>query len=189
MFRVIITSQYDINHFLFKCLILFCCMSSFLIRPRFKYLIVSEKNELELKIRNRLQTKKQFTVSYLPGHIYLKINRSKQHFWSPQLHLSFEQKGPNVVIRGLYGPNPTLWAVFFFGYLALSILAIFIGMWGLSRMALEMDASVLWVIPGLAVCALILYFIGQTGQKIGAQQMFDLHHFYESTTGDKIDVS
>ena len=105
-------------------------MSSFRIRPRFKYLIESEKSELELKIRNSLQTEKQFTVNYLPGHIYLKINTSNQHFWSPQLHLSFEQEGPNVIVRGLYGPNPTLWAVFFFGYLALGILAIFIVMWG-----------------------------------------------------------
>ena len=129
-----------------------------------------------------------FTLSHLPGHIYIRIHPGQQHFWSPQLHLSFEQEEDDVIIRGLYGPNPTVWAIFFFGYVALGILTLFIGMWGLTRWSLGLDSSVLWAIPVFAVIALILYISAQAGQKLAAQQLFDIHHLYEDLTGDHVTV-
>ena len=127
-------------------------------------------------------------ATYLPGHLYIKIDPSHQHFWSPQLHLTFEEESEQVLVRGLYGPNPTVWALIFFGYVALGILSLFIGMWGFSRYSLGMDATVLWAIPMFGVMALVLYIAGQMGQKLGAQQMFDIHHFYEAITKDKVIV-
>ncbi|MEM7549506.1 MAG: hypothetical protein AAF363_07525 [Bacteroidota bacterium] len=164
-------------------------MSSFRIRPRFKHLIKGNKEQVEEQLYSALKSDSQFITNYLPGHIYIKINPAHQHFWSPQLHLSFEQESEDVIVRGLYGPNPTMWAVFFMSYVALGISSMFLGMWGLTRWNLGLDASVLWIIPVLGVCALILYVAGQTGQKIGAQQMFDIHHAYESLTGNKVIIN
>ncbi|MEP5071509.1 MAG: GTP-binding protein [Crocinitomicaceae bacterium] len=129
-----------------------------------------------------------FIHSYLPGHIYVKIHPLRQHFWSPQLHLSLEQDADKVIIRGLYGPNPTVWAIFFFSYVALGILSLFLGMWGLTRWSLGMDHAILWAIPVFAVIAVILYLSAQAGQKLGAQQMFDIHHFYEAIAEDRIEI-
>lgn len=163
-------------------------MSSFKIRPRFRQEIEADKDALEQKIISKLKKEKSLIYNYLPGHIYIKIHPNEQHFWSPQLHLSFEQDEKNLIIRGLYGPNPTVWAIFFFGYVAIGLLSMFIGMWGLTRYSLGMDSTVLWVIPGLAVIAAVLYFSAQAGQKMGAQQMFDIHHFYEDLIGDKVKI-
>lgn len=163
-------------------------MSSFRIRPRFKHLIDATQEDLEQKIGEALEQEDEFIHTYLPGHIYIKIHPKSQHIWSPQLHLTFEKSDKQVIVRGLYGPNPTIWAFFFFGYVATGILSLFIGMWGLSLYTLGNDASILWVIPGLSLVALVLYLVSQTGQKLGAQQMFDIHHFYEELVRDKIIV-
>ncbi|MBL6448611.1 hypothetical protein JMN32_20030 [Fulvivirga sp. 29W222] len=164
-------------------------MSSLRIRPRFKQLILGHQADIEQQIHTALANEKQFVFNHLPGHIYIRIHPDNLHFWSPQLHLTFEQEGENVVIRGLYGPNPSLWAVFFFGYIILGLLALFVGVWGFSLWSLGKDTTILWGIPLLSVIALLLYLASQAGQKFGAQQMFDIHHFYEQTIKDKVEVS
>ncbi|CAD5277237.1 MULTISPECIES: hypothetical protein [unclassified Imperialibacter] len=165
-------------------------MSSFRIRPRFKHRVEAvQKDELESAICAALEQNKQFTFTNFPDHLYIKINPDERHIWSPQLHLSFDQEGNDVTVRGLYGPNPTIWAFFFFGYVAIGILMLFLGMWGGSLWSLGKDASVLWGIPVLAALAVGLYLFSQAGQKLGAQQMFDIHHFYEGITHNKVVVS
>ncbi|NQZ77131.1 MAG: hypothetical protein HRT61_13685 [Ekhidna sp.] len=164
-------------------------MSSFKIRPRFKQELRGTKEHIEQKIIDGMKKKEEmFLVHHVPGHLYIKINTKNQHFWSPQLHLTLEQESDHVIIRGLYGPNPTVWAIFFFGYVALGILSLFLGMWGLTKWSLGLDASVLWSLPVFACIALILYLSAQAGQKLGAQQLFDIHHLYEKIMDDHIQV-
>ena len=163
-------------------------MSSLRIRPRFKHLILANQEELEKQLCAALEQKELFTFSHLPGHLYIRIRSPHQHFWSPQLHLSFEQAAENVEVRGLYGPNPTLWTIFFLTYGALGMLSLFAAAWGFSLWSLGKDASILWAVPLLVGLALLLYLASQVGQKLGAQQMFDIHHFYEDITQDKIVV-
>ena len=164
-------------------------MSSFRIRPRFRHTVVGIQRELEDKINGVLKSEKSVVLDHLPGHMYIKIHPNEQHLWSPQLHLSFEQEEGEVRIRGLYGPNPTLWALFFFGYVAIGLGTLFIGMWGLVRWSLGIDSMVLWIVPGLWLIGLFLYFASQGGQKMGAQQMYDIHHLFEEAIGEKIKVS
>ena len=164
-------------------------MSSFRIRPRFKHFLRSDKDELESAICAALSGQKQLVFHHVPGHIGIMVHPANRHLWSPQLDLSFEQDKENVIVRGLYGPNPTLWALFFFGYAFLGLLSLFAAIWGFSLWSLGKDVSILWLLPGLATAALILYLLGQTGQKLGAQQMFDIHHFYEGIIKDKVLVS
>ena len=40
----------------------------------------------------------------------------------------------------------------------------------------------------LAMAALVLYLVAQFGQKIGAEQMFTLHHFFEDSIGHRIHI-
>ena len=163
-------------------------MSSFRIRPRFKHFIHTNKDELEHSIRTALGNEKLFVFTHVPGHICIKIHTSERHVWSPQLDLSFEQEGETVIVRGLYGPNPTLWVVFFFGYAIIGLASLFLSIWGFSVWTLGGDTYFLWALPVLGVAAIILYLVSQTGQKLGAQQMFDIHHFYEGITKDRIVV-
>ncbi|QSE96497.1 hypothetical protein [Fulvivirga lutea] len=164
-------------------------MSSFRIRPRFKHQIPLKKEALEKRIIEQLKEHKQFSSHYLPGHIYIKFNTALQHFWSPQLHLSFDEEEGKTIVRGLYGPNPTVWAIFFFSYLILGLVACFVSIWGFSVWSLGKGAEILWALPVIGIIALIMYVASQFGQKMAAQQMFDIHHFYENITKDKVEIS
>lgn len=164
-------------------------MSSFRIRPRFKHFIKADKDELEHAINTALSHEKQFDFHHIPDHICIKIHPNERHMWSPQLDISFEPEGDTVIVRGLYGPNPTLWALFFFGYVVIGIATMAIVLWGFSVKSIGLETNVFWGIPALAIAAVVLYMVSQTGQKLGAQQMFDIHHFYERVTKDRVVVS
>ncbi len=164
-------------------------MTSFRIRPRFRQLRNEKPEEIENTLKEKIQGNKDlFSGIFMEGHITIKINSRNRHFWSPQLNLSLETVQDVTVIRGLYGPNPTVWAIFFFSYASLGIIVVIAGMFLLSQYMLGMEMKLWWVIPACILSAIILYVIAQMGQKIGASQMFDLHHFYEETVGEKISI-
>lgn len=165
-------------------------MASFRIRPRFHQYRKENQEEVEKALLARLQDgDHRFISTHIPGHIIIRIRPEHRHFWSPQLQLSFESSDEGTLIRGLYGPNPTVWAVFFFGYAILGLSALIAGMWVISQYMLNMAASLWWILPLCAGLAVILYLIAQMGQKLGAAEMFDLHHFYEEILGEKVVIS
>jgi hypothetical protein len=167
-------------------------MTSIRIRPRFKDTYSLTPRELEELVRAKVKEPDcPCTAKIIPGFINLRILEKEQHFWSPQLSLSFEldEEGEKTIIRGLYGPNPTVWAIFTFGYGAISILALFLGFYGFSQFSLGQDSSILWSLPILGVAAIILYLVAQFGQKLGVEQTFTLHHFFEELVGHRIHLS
>lgn len=159
-------------------------MSSFRIRPRFKEQLSLTKDSFKNKINESLENSSDCVGLISETYCVLKIPTSERHYWSPQLTITIEEEeGQNdhITVRGLYGPKPSVWAVFFMSYAALGVLALFAGVYGLSQLMLEKPAPILWLIPAFGLVALVLYLIAQGGQKIGAEQMFRLHHFYEDT--------
>ncbi|MEM9859525.1 MAG: hypothetical protein AAF843_19380 [Bacteroidota bacterium] len=164
-------------------------MSSLNIRPRFKKVTVIPATELKSILKNALSKEDATCIGHVTdGYCTMKIPLKDRHFWSPQLTISFEQEEETTVIRGLYGPNPTVWAIFFFGYVTLGIIGLFVLVLGFSRMMLDLRVGILWVLPGLAAIALGMYLIAQAGQKIGAEQMYTLHHFFENLIHDKVNI-
>jgi hypothetical protein len=122
------------------------------------------------------------------GHLRLFILSDEQHYWSPQLGISYEEHEKGTLVRGLYGPRPSLWAMFFYGYAICSLIALFTGMWGLALFTMGKSAWPLWFVLIAAICAVILYLIAQTGQKLGAEQTFTLHHFFEDAVGERTHI-
>ena len=162
-------------------------MSSFRIRPRFRQHVKDSFDDIKGRMKKGIEKNNNpYAVTYLPNQITLRILPEDRHFWSPQLNITLEEKDDGTLIRGLYGPNPSIWAMFFFAYSALGVIILFAGMVVLSQVSLGMEAPLWWVIPVCAALIIIVYLIAQTGQKIGAREMFDLHHFYESILGEKV---
>ena len=165
-------------------------MTSFRIRPRFKLQVNYGIDQVQKKITNELEiSDKNYTVNINNTFITLMLPESETEYWSPQLRLTMEENKNGTLIRGLYGPKPSIWALFFYCYAAIGILGFFAGIYGLVQLSLDMSAPVLWSIPALAICSVILYLFSQTGQKLGAQQMFTLHNFFESALNTKVTVS
>ncbi len=164
-------------------------MSSFRIRPRFQQTIPGTASAFQQAVKAQLEKPGARCVgTVIPDFIILKIPQAERHYWSPQLSLSLEEAEGNVLIQGLYGPNPSVWAIFFFGYAALGILSLFAGIIGFSRLSLGLEAQILWLLPVFGGIALALYFGAQAGQKVGAAQMFTLHHFLEEVTGVQVRI-
>lgn len=164
-------------------------MTSFRIRPRFRIEVELTPEELKERFRERIaQPGAPCTAAYFPEHIVLRLPIEEQHLWSPQLELALEEQEGGALIRGLYGPKPQVWTFFAFAYGALGVLGLFIGIIGTSQLGLGLPAHILWVLPLLAGIALFLYILSQTGQKLGAEQTFTLHHFFEETVNKKVGI-
>lgn len=157
-------------------------MSSLRIRPRFKEELPISSHTFCQRLEKAIAGHDDFTGLVSENYCVLKIAKAARHYWSPQLTLSLEQpeeEENKTQVRGLYGPRQSVWAIFFMSYAALGVLALFAGVMGLSSLMLGKSTLILWAIPVMAAIALVLYLVAQAGQKIGAEQMFRIHHFYE----------
>jgi hypothetical protein len=166
-------------------------MPSFRLRPRFSHFTDRDFEDIRKMVEDEIKTKgASCKLDIRNGHISVKMPENERHFWSPQLDLMIEKEEgeEKTLIRGHYGPNPNTWALFTYGYVILGILFVFVGIWGLSKFTLHKPAPELWLLLVITTLALALYIIAQFGQKLGAEQMFKLHFFYEKAIGEKINI-
>ncbi|WP_040280804.1 hypothetical protein [Psychroserpens damuponensis] len=149
------------------------------LRPRFKFNI-AENNTSVLNIFDDLKTsQKEFIVSCIDEHVFIKIPKVKQHFWSPQLHLEInDNTSQGSTIYGLFGPNPTVWTLFMFFHFIVAGLFIGFAIWAYVNWNLGHDYAIqLFITLFTVVIWFALYFGGRMGKKTGMAQMHDLHHF------------
>lgn len=166
-------------------------MTSFRLRPRFQIQTEEPEDSVVSKLRSKLESENHpFDEVVIPDHYILKVKSADQHYWSPQLNLKFtrEEGDDTLLISGRYEPHPNVWTLFMILYLAIGVLALFIAVLGFSRMSLGLAAPILWILPVLAALAIFLYVLTQLGQKLGAEQTFDLHHFLEEAIGRDIHI-
>ncbi|MEM7657199.1 MAG: hypothetical protein AAF399_13780 [Bacteroidota bacterium] len=164
-------------------------MTSFRIRPRFTYTSKRSVHEVQMAVQEAFDRHQpDLLMESIPGHLVFRIPEPARHVWSPQLsvNLEWDEWEHEAIIRGLYGPNPQIWAMFTFGYAVLSLLGVFIGIIGSSQWSLGKEAPILWTLPILLAGGVGLYFLSQFGQKMGAEQTFTLHHFIEKALGDRV---
>jgi hypothetical protein len=162
-------------------------MTNFSVRPRFKILSDLSIDALMIHIENGLKnTSLPIEGKVFKSHGLLRIMANEQHFWSPQLNVSFEETDAGIVIRGMYGPHPAVWAIFLFGYALLGIAFFFISLMGFVKLHLHLSHRILYTLPAVAFFLVLLYFLAQTGRKMGLDQTRSLHHFFEQSIGEKI---
>lgn len=162
-------------------------MASFKIRPKFEIDVNDHPDVIYQRfLDHREKAECECTIDAVPHHIVIKIRQEDQHFWSPQLTLNIEENERGSNVKGLYGPNGNVWTLFAGSYFACGILITFISIIGFSRVSLGMDAPILWILPVLVGIVIMLYIASQMGQKLGAEQMFDLHHTAQEVLGQRI---
>ncbi|WP_341226080.1 hypothetical protein [uncultured Arcticibacterium sp.] len=165
-------------------------MTSIRSRPRFKKNISLEEEALKGKILSKLKDNSQgIKGGVYSNHFHLEIVQKDKHFWSPHLNVTLESTSEGTIIRGKYGPKPSLWAIFAFLYSSLGISFLFTAMAGLVKLSLNQDAQILWILPVLSLFILGLYIASQTGQKLGVEQTFRIHHFLEESLETRIEIA
>lgn len=153
------------------------------LRPRFQ-LAIKQSNEVALKsFEDAKNSQSDFLISRVDDHIFLKIPKQHQHFWSPQLHLEItHQDENNSTLYGFFGPNPTVWTMFMFLHFVVGILFIALGIWIYTNFSLDKPYNL--QIAGmffLLVCWIGLYMGGRIGKATGKKQMQDLYQFMKYT--------
>ena len=143
------------------------------LRPRFK-LELDRNNEEILKVfEDAKNSQKEFVVTRVDDHVFIKIPKAKQHFWSPQLHLEImevDQKSSRLF--GLFGPNPTVWTMFMFLHFVVAGIFIGFAIWAYTNWSLDNDFAIqLFVALFMIVIWLALYFGGRIGKATGKDQM------------------
>jgi len=156
------------------------------LRPRFK-LELDRNNEEILKVfENAKNSQKEFVVTRVDDHVFIKIPKAKQHFWSPQLHLEImevDQKSSRLF--GLFGPNPTVWTMFMFLHFVVAGIFIGFAIWAYTNWSLDNDFAIqLFVALFMIVIWLALYFGGRIGKATGKDQMLLLHEFMNKMLED-----
>ncbi|MDH5475339.1 MAG: hypothetical protein OEX22_06585 [Cyclobacteriaceae bacterium] len=154
------------------------------IRLRFKLESEEKPSVIISKINNALKTGKAPCTGRINHHfITLHIPESQQHYWSPQLTLTFEEQDEVTTVRGLYAPRPTVWTMFVFFYSIIGMAILVLGTLGLSYSMLDKPSGILWWVPALVLVFLSIYLVAFFGQKVGHKQIDTLHDFFEEATG------
>lgn len=163
-------------------------MSSFKLRPRVKVELDQNPEEVGTLFKNALENETKVIGTVAKQFIILKIPQEDRHFWSPQLTITLDEDNNHSILRGLYGPKQTVWAMFAFAYGTLAMLFSIVFLWASIDWQLNDDTSLYYYLPVILVLAIITYFIAQFGQKLGAEQMFTLHHFFQDTIKENVKV-
>lgn len=157
------------------------------LRPRFK-MELNENNETILKRFDDLKTsQKNFTITRIDNHVFIKYPKKDQHFWSPQLHLEIDEVDANSsLLHGLYGPNPTVWTMFMFLHFMVAGLFIAFGIWAYTNWSLKSDFIVQVSLMVLMIILwFVLYFAGRIGRDSSKKEMMQLHDVMESIIQQK----
>jgi len=159
------------------------------IRPRIKFESERSSNEIISVIRQKLKSgdcafKGQVTANF--ATIYPPSE--EQHYWSPQLTITLEQKGDKTLVRGLYGPRPSVWTMFVFFYSVIGFATIIVAMIGLSYRTLNQPSEILWGVPVFILLFFSLYLVAYFGQKFGHRQLTGIHRFLEECLEQEIET-
>ena len=158
-------------------------LSIYNIRPRFRIETPYSTAELANKISEGLKNDSaSLKGRVIEGHALLFLPEEMQHYWSPQLTLTFEENEKSSTLIGMYGPRPAVWTMFVFFYAVVGFATIVISMLGLSYITLDKSANILWLVPVLLLVFLSIYLVSYSGKKMGREQMVILQQYVEKWT-------
>lgn len=153
------------------------------LRPRFK-IALPYHNTIILKVfEESKKTCEIYKVVRADDHVFIRLPKHKQQFWSPQLHLEINEIDDKTsTLHGLFGPNPTVWTLFMFLHFVVAGLFIAFGIWTYTNWTLKNPYGIPF---GLMIAMVLawfgLYMAGRLGRIKGKNEMHDLYNFMNTT--------
>ncbi|OEJ99099.1 GTP-binding protein [Flavivirga aquatica] len=149
------------------------------LRPRFKIEIPRNNKSVLSDFENTKITQSKFIVSRVDDHVFIRFPKHKQRFWSPQLHLQINEiNKESCMLRGLFGPNPTVWTLFIFLHFMIAVLFIAFGIWTYTKWSLNQNFVLQISLTILMITIWIaLYFAGSIGKASSTSEMRLLNNF------------
>jgi len=158
------------------------------LRPRFKIDVEESQQDLLQKFKSNLDNDEcKYCSKIIDGHIVIDVPKEEDHFWSPQLQIEIEKvTEKQSLVKGLFGPKPTVWTLFMFIHFLLGTAFIGFSIMGYVQYLLKKDATLAYtMLVAIPVIWVLMYFFGRIGRRAGHKQMQELHDFMEKTLGEK----
>ena len=154
------------------------------LRPRFKMEFNESEAEVISKFKNNLKDGDcKYCCKIVDGHIIIDIPKEENHFWSPQLNIEVEKNEEGItIVKGLFGPKPTVWTLFMFFHFAVAVAFIGYLVTTYVQWSLKEDYSTaLYILIALPIIWILMYFLGRFGRSTGHKQMDELYQFMMKT--------
>ena len=154
------------------------------LRPRFKLDFKESPDTILNKFKSNLAKENcKYCSKIVDGHVVIDVPKEEDHFWSPQLNIEVEKAGEDKsVVKGLFGPKPTVWTLFMFFHFAVAVAFIGFSIMAYVQYTLGSDYSfALSLVIGLPIVWILMYFLGRWGKSRGHKQMDELHDFMMET--------
>ncbi|MDG4945167.1 hypothetical protein NMK71_01970 [Weeksellaceae bacterium KMM 9713] len=161
-------------------------------RPRFKIKTRLGKDEFTDRLRKQFQIQNKVLGGYVGQEFSVfRMRKDKNEYWAPQLQVRSEvdEDNPNItIIRGVFGPRPSVWTLFMFLYILGGTIFFFFGLIWFVQMRLDVES---WMVH-LAWLGLFImiatYIAAHIGQIIAKEHMKVLRDFMEKVVNDELET-
>jgi hypothetical protein len=150
---------------------------------RFSKNVETNVPDLQEKFRkHRDSLPEDYIVKVHDEHIWFYFKRAQKHYWSPHLHLELEtNENQSTTIRGLFGPDSTLWTLFMFLHFIIAGVFITFAMIAYSNYCLK-QPYMMNIVAMFVMLMLwgLLYVIARQIREKGNDQMNQLERAFLS---------
>lgn len=149
------------------------------LRPRFEIEIDYSFQEILERFSLIKSNPEGFKLTFVDSHVFIKLPKTQQNFWAPQLHLEFSEISKSRTrVNGFFGPNPTVWTMFMFFHVVIGMLFFVDLIWLYSNISLKNSFGFQ---IGIGFCLIILWIVlyigGTIGKKKGKPGIQSLYEF------------
>lgn len=155
------------------------------LRPRF----FKDVDQNIAVVREKFVTYRQknqstdFLMKVRNNHIQFTFSVEKRRYWSPHLSIELEEKEGNeknaTHIRGLFGPDQTLWTMFVFLHFLVAGVFILFGMFSISNYSLNEPMTMDFVVMFIMVIVwFLLYVVARQIRERGHDQTDELEAIF-----------
>lgn len=148
------------------------------LRPRFSKDVPKSIEEiLENATKIKAEVKADYRVKISDHHIFFFVTLAKRKYFSPHLHIELtENEDKTTNIRGLFGPDQTVWTFFMFLHFIIAGVFLIFSMIAYSHYRLEQSTKLDFIIMTLMVVFwFALYFQARINRKKCQPQMQELN--------------
>lgn len=156
--------------------------NSLALRPKFsKDVAKSIEDILADATRIKAEVKDDYLLKISDHHIFFFITRSKRKYFSPHLHVELtENEDKSTNVRGLYGPDQTVWTFFMFLHFIVAGIFLIYMVIAYSHWTLKQSTTLDFAIMGLMVVFwFVLYFQARINRKKCQPQMQKLNELID----------
>lgn len=149
--------------------------SEYRVKLRKQYYLPDEPELLFDKFKVSLEQNPSFIIGrIMKPSVFLQIDNSEKHYWSPEMTISIEKEDNKTSIREVLGPNPSIFTFTMFLIFFAGTLFLFTLMFLFSQITLNMDTSFTWMIIGVCFLLFLIISLFMFVGRVKAKPQMDL---------------